>query len=268
MLQCISPHLTIDPVAYTALIEKQRHWLIRVRYACTYRHPSSIPLPQRFRNALPYVPFLNEAPSELAPPPRVAPHSHPDFDYGWGVGPLSDSFRGIYHLNGIHVRDPGHEAIEVYQRDKEEHVWTPLAKLGRTNEYIHPIVYHRMLVRGWDKHSPLKNGWVRLHRRLETDGRSRFWWCKVGEQGEAFVDGKVGKALPEWAILPESGRSGEKNYEREWYGLCEKTARTLKALGDAEDMEELDEEGNVDFLKSLDAKIDFQGAEMEAVSWP
>jgi hypothetical protein len=250
MLQCISPHLAIDHEAFYNYMAQYKRWLWRIRYACTYHHQtvlektmSSLPLP--------YIPFINPAPSELDPPKRDPPHAHPEFDFSWGTGPLVDSFGLLYHLNGTHMRRPGHEDVEVYDEQEKHYQWEPLRDVGLTNEYIHPIVHHRSVVRGWDKHSPLKVGWKRDHWR-GMDGKERFWWYKEGEKDKIV--------LPEWAILPD--QEGKPNFERAWYKQCEKSQKTREALS------KVKEHGQQDFLEALDKKIDFGFDARAQNHWP
>ncbi|KAF2132662.1 hypothetical protein P153DRAFT_382281 [Dothidotthia symphoricarpi CBS 119687] len=268
MLQCVSPFLTIDKSAFNDYLHKHQQWLNKIRFACTYHHTKSESTAQRLWHKVPNILHFNETPDALIPTPRDPPHAHKTFDYGWGIGPLKDPFSGIYYLNGTHPRDPGHEAIEAYHPKAKEQQWTPLTDLGRTHEYIHPIVYHRRLVRGWDAYSPLRQGWTRMHKRLEDDNKERFWWYKTSEADEAFRDGKPYKALPEWAILPEVGTPGPKNYEREWYRMCEKSEATVRALAKARDIDQVDGLGRPDFLKSLDVDIDFGVGKRATNQWP
>lgn len=247
MLQCISPHLTIDQAAFDDYLDQYKRWLFRIRFACTYHHQTTW---DNIKAYIPNVPLINPAPSELDPPKRDPPHAHVDFDFSWGTGPLVDSFGGMYHLNGTHMRVPGHEDVEVYEKD-EAPSWKPLRALGQTNEYIHPIVLHRSLVHGWDKHSPLKDGWDRKHRRGE-DGKARYWWF-MNDDPEKIE-------LPEWAILPDLPR--QKNFERAWYQKCEKTQRTLSKLKDVEEF------GGKDFLGRLDEEIDFGFDNKPQNEWP
>ncbi|KAH8725306.1 hypothetical protein GQ44DRAFT_707498 [Phaeosphaeriaceae sp. PMI808] len=212
MLQCISPHLAIDHEEYQKYLEQYMRWL---------------------------------------PPKRDPPHTHGDFDFSWGVGPIVDSFGGMYYLNGTHTRVPGHESVETYDAKEKEILWKPLSQIGLTNEYIHPIVLHRSIVRGWDKHSPLKEGWKRHHKR-GTDGKNRFWWYMDGEEGKL--------ELPEWAILQDQGNTP--NFERAWYMKCEKSNKTLSALKKDTDY------GDKDFLECLDEKIDFGFDNRPQNQWP
>jgi hypothetical protein len=251
MLQCISPHLTIDQTAFNNYLEQYKRWLFHIRFACTYHHPTKWDRIRAYLPKAPIIPFINPAPSELDLPKRDPPHKHPEFDFGWGTDPLVDSFRGIYHLVGSHTRSPGHEDVEVYNQEEDEWSWESLRKIGQTNEYIHPIAYYRSIVRGWDKHSPLRKGWAREHRRGD-DGKARFWWYM--RKGEETI------ALPEWAILPDLPQ--KPNFERAWYGKCEKTKKTLDSLSKVEAY------GTNDFLAILDKEIDFGFDERPQNQWP
>jgi len=251
MLQCVSPHLAIDHGAYTEYLSQYNRWLQRIRYACTYHHQSTWDKATSFLPNMPQIPFINPAPSTLDLPKRDPPHAHPEFDFGWGAGALVDSFGGMYYLNGSHMRVPGHEDVEAYNENEKHYHWKPLRDLGLTNEYIHPIVHHRSIIRGWDKHSPLKEGWNRGHWRGD-DGKERFWWYKDGEKDKI--------ALPEWAILPD--QHDRANFERAWYAKCEKTKKTRDAL------QKMKEFGEEDFLASLDQKIDFGFDNKHQNQWP
>jgi uncharacterized protein (DUF2235 family) len=248
MLQCISPLLAIDQVAFNNQIDQYQRWLYRIRFACTYHHPN---MWDGVKGFLPIIPLLNPAPSGLEAPKRDPPHPHPEFDFSWGTGPLVDSFGGIYLLNGSHPRRPGHEDVEVYDEKEDAYEWKSLRKLGRTNEYIHPIVFHRSIVHGWDKHSPLRKGWKREHRHGE-DGKARFWWY-MKKEDETI-------ALPEWAILRDVPE--RPNFERAWYKKCEKTKRTLEKL------DAMEGDGANDFLEILDRDIDFGFDDKPQSQWP
>ncbi|KAF2846854.1 hypothetical protein T440DRAFT_220749 [Plenodomus tracheiphilus IPT5] len=252
MLQCISPHLTIDRAAFEAYLAQYKRWLFRIRYACTYHHAGWGEWAWGFFPKPPHIPIINPAPSELAPPQRDPPHTHADFDFSWGTGPLVDSFTPMYHLNGTHLRRPGHEKVEEYNEEAKEYKWISLSEMGPTNEYIHPIVYHRSLVHGWDIHSPLKNKWKREHWRGK-DGKERFWWYKDGEKETC--------ALPEWAVLPNVSKD-EYNFERKWYSECEKSEKTLSSLGKVKVF------GDKDFLGVLDEQIDFGFDVQPQTQWP
>jgi hypothetical protein len=251
MLQCISPHLAIDHDAFNRYMDQYKRWLFRIRFACTYHHQNTWENVKSYIPGMPIIPFINPAPSDLDPPRRDPPHAHPNFDFSWGTGPLVDSFGGMYHLNGIHSRSPGHEDVETYDEEEEVYIWKPIRELGLTNEYIHPIVYHRSIIHGWDKHSPLREQWNREHRH-GNDGRARFWWYRDNEKDTI--------ALPEWAILPDS--EARPNFERAWYRRCEKTKKTLDKLA------EVEEYGKKDFLECLDEKIDFGFDDKPQNQWP
>jgi hypothetical protein len=251
MLQCISPHLTIDIDAFNGFIDQYKRWLFRTRFACTYHHETTWEgikshLPKR-----PRIPIIESEPSDLDPPRRDPAHAHPEFNLGWGTGRLVDSFGGMYHLLGSHSRRPGHEDVETYDEEEDEYVWRPIKEVGLTNEYIHPIAYHRSIVNGWDKHCPLKKHWNREHRHGK-DGSSRFWWYMDGE--------KDSNALPEWVIMPDA--KDKPNFERAWYGKCEKTIKPQGKDGKVKAL------GEKDFLQSLDEEIDFGFDEKPQNQWP
>jgi hypothetical protein len=252
MLQCVSPHLTIDQDAYNGFIDQYKRWLFRIRFACTYHHQTTwesikLHLPKR-----PRIPLLDKKTSELDPPRRDPVHTHPEFNFGWGTGRLVDSFGGFYHLLGSHTRLPGHEDVEIYDEEDDVYNWKPIKEVGLTNEYIHPIVYHRSVVHGWDKHCPLKKHWTREHRQGK-DGDARFWWYMKNE--------KDTNALPEWVILPDV--EGKPNFERAWYRKCEKADEAKKGkLGDIVAFVK------EDFLESLDEEIDFAFDEKPQNEWP
>ncbi|KAF1840427.1 uncharacterized protein K460DRAFT_297110 [Cucurbitaria berberidis CBS 394.84] len=252
MLQCISPHLTIDRAAFELYLAQYKRWLFRIRYACTYHHETWGDWAWSYVPKLPSIPIINPGPDEFTAPRRDPAHAHTDFDFSWGTGPLVDPFGGMYHLNGTHKRVPGHEDVETYDEKSKEPKWKPIRDIGQTNEYIHPIVHYRRLVRGWDTHTPLKDDWNRDHWRGK-DGKDRFWWYKNGEKDKC--------ALPEWAILPHVSDK-EYNFERKWYGECEKTKKTLDALAKVEEF------GQNDFLTTLDKKIEFGFDNKPQNLWP
>jgi hypothetical protein len=242
MLQCIAPYLTINTDAFNKHVAQYDQWLNKIRYACTYHHVARESTIEWLWHKVPDIPFIGEETDVLAAPKRELPHPHPEFDYGWGVGPIVDSYGGMYLANGTHTRQPGHEAAEVFDNESKKYKWKPINESGKTNEYIHPIVHHRRLVRGWDAHSPLRK-WTRIA------GDGRFWWHKEGESD---------RALPEWVIA----RSGPKrfSYERLFYAQCERSKKTLKALEK--------ETGGRDFLVDLDSKLDFNVVEKPVDQYP
>lgn len=252
MLQCISPHLAIDREAFEQQIAQYKRWLFRIRYACTYHHTTLTERVMGFLPKMPRIPLIHEGPDEFDPPPRDPVHAHPDFDFSWGTGALIDSYTPFYRLNGMHVRVPGHEEVEEYDKASKEPKDKWLITRGPTNEYIHPIVYMRSLVRGWDSHSPLRTGWIRDHWR-GTDGKERYWWHKDGEKHLCVI--------PEWAILPHLSDT-EYNFERYWYNECEKTKKTADALAKVEAF------GTNDFLETLDKHIDFGFDSKPQNLWP
>lgn len=236
MLQCISPHLTIDQTLFTAWTNQCQRWLDRIRYACTYHHPTIL---DNIKSNLPTVPLINPATSPLTPPKRDPPHTHPEFDYGWGTGPIIDSYTSFYLLAGAVPRVPGHCQAEIYDHQKEEEGLDDINKYGETNEYIHPICQYRNILRGPGENSALKEFTRKFQANPNAakEGEGRFWWYKNGET----------KGLPEWVILAH--KDGEVNYERTWYEMCEKTPKALETLKKAG--------YDKDFLEVLDSKCDF-----------
>lgn len=250
MLQCISPHLTIDHSEFMQFLDQYKRWLFRIRYACTYHHET---VTDKIKSYIPNIPIINPGPTDLDPPKRDPPHAHTEFDFSWGTGPLVDSYTGLYYLNGSHTRVPGHEGAEIYNDQEREYQWQPLRSLGPTNEYIHPIVYHRSIVHGWDTYSPLQTNWIRENDTGPTDSKRRFWWHKTGEEKKLW--------LPEWAILSQAQGF---NFERTWYENCEKTRKTLDMLAGNKDFGP-----GKDFLQTLDEKIDLDAFEnLPQTHWP
>ncbi|KAL6712012.1 hypothetical protein ACN47E_003055 [Coniothyrium glycines] len=249
MLQCVSPHLTIDREAYNLFLAQYKRWLYKLKFACTYHHKTTFEKFLALVPKLPSIPFINEAPDEFAPPPRVAPHLHKDFDFSWGTGPLIDSYTTMYRLNGEHRRTPGHEKIEEYDKTTKQPSLQLLTKRGATNEYIHPIVYFRSQVLGWDTHSPLTKAkkWERDHWR-SADGKERYWWYMEGERESC--------PLPEWAILPDASPQ-EFNFERKWFRECDKIEKKIDEFGK-----------NNDFLETLDEVVDFGFDKKAQNLWP
>ncbi|KAI4647944.1 hypothetical protein J4E93_004355 [Alternaria ventricosa] len=238
MLQVISPYLTIDRHAFQLSMDQYTRWLFRLRFACTYHHQNLL---QKAWNLLPKISIPGIGHDTLKPPPRSPPHSHTNFDFSWGTGPLVDSYSGIYYFIGSWQRMPGHEEVECYNEDTKAPKWTKLRDLGDTNEYIHPIAYYRHLVRGWDKHSPLKHNWNRGNWRTKEDDTARFWWYKDNEQEKG--------AIPEWIMMPD-GSADEYNYERMWYNKCEEVAGIMDKVVGKEDFR------GKGFLENLDKEID------------
>ena len=173
---------------------------------------------------------------------------------GWGLGPIVDSYGGIYKYNynsitklakgGARLRTPGYEEGELYIEDEKTHKssmkWWALTEEGHTNEYIHPIAYYRKLILpDPDPHSPIKD-WKRGSWEDQASGKVRFWWYKN--------EAEKSNALPEWAVLPERDMF---NFERHWYNLCDKTL-ALEKLANVEEFGP-----GKDFLEVLDKTIDF-----------
>jgi hypothetical protein len=254
MLQCISPHLTIDPTAFYAFANQYQRWLARNRYACTYHHPTWV---DSIKSSIPSIPLLNPGTDPLAPPRRDPPHAH-DFDYGWGTGPVVDSYGSFYKLAGSVPRVPGHCQTEIWDQESNETKLADINKYGSTHEYIHPICEYRRIARGHDKHSPLKDFTRKFESTNGTD-RGRFWWYKNGDT----------KGLPEWVILKHGEHGGvdldgcgkgDINFERSWYEACEKPAKTLGVLKAAG--------YEKDFLSKVDETVDFGVGQQDGWKYP
>ncbi|KAF1951904.1 hypothetical protein CC80DRAFT_495790 [Byssothecium circinans] len=252
MLQVISPHLTIDQSAFKSHMDQYKRWRDHVRYACTYHHAGWT---DWIASKLPTIPIINPAPDPLAPPKRDPVHTHPKFDYGWGTGPIVDSYEGLYKLAGPLPRVPGACKMDIYDPKSKEYKPDDLSKYGETNEYIHPICEYRKVIRGKEDNSALK-AFTRKYEK--TNGKGRFWWYRDGSQ----------KPLPEWVILEHHehaagvgvSEAGEVNFERAWYEQCELSQERrdkLKAAGYEKD-----------FLDALDEKNDFRVGEKEGWVYP
>ena len=243
MLQCIAPHLTIDQDAFKAGMLQYQRWLDRIRYACTYHHEGWL---DWVKDKIPNMPYINPADDELTPPKRDPPHAHPNFDYGWGVGPIIDSYGGLYRLAGAVPRVPGHCQAEIYDRTSDEQKLDDINKYGETNEYIHPICAYRDLIRGPEESSALKN----FERKFEAkaDGKGRYWWYRKGDP----------KPLPEWVILKHEDE--DVNFERSWYGQSERNENALEKLQKAGFKK--------DWLESLDERNDFSVKDKEGFEYP
>jgi hypothetical protein len=255
MLQCISPYLTIDPTAFYAWTDQYQRWLARIHYSCTYHHPTWL---DTIKSNIPSIPLINPDTDPLAPPARDPPHTHPEFEYGWGTGAIVESYGGMYRLAGAVPRVPGHCQGELYDHASAEAKLDDINKLGSTHEYIHPICEYRRIVRSFEANSALKS----FTRKFEpTDGsaKGRYWWYRNGEA----------KGLPEWVILAhgkhggadvDGSGKGDINFERAWYDACEKTEKTLGLLKKAG--------YERDFLSVVDERIDFGVGEKEAWVYP
>lgn len=165
----------------------------------------------------------------------------------------------MYVLNGTQPRNPGFEQAEVYDKETGEFGWKYLSKLGETNEYIHPLVFHRKSILGfhkWTTKHPLTD-WERTY-----DG-GRWWWHKTDDD-----DKKNRKRwLPEWAILPHADT--EFNYERVWYNEAKSMEQQLSTKTGLEKVKIFQKRKGVeeiDFLEKLDGEVDF--ANLPQTSWP
>jgi hypothetical protein len=223
-----------------------QRWLDRIRYACTYHHAGWT---DWVKDKIPNIPLINPSPDPLAPPKRSPVHQHPNFDFGWGCGPIVDSFTALYYLNGSVTRVPGHCDVEVYDPEEKEYKRTDINGYGETNEYIHPICYYRRLIRGVEKQSPLNDFERTFEVARGRGGKGRFWWRKKGDT----------RMIPEWIILPDVG-PGEVNFERTWYAQCEKTKERLAKLA---------ENGyKKDWLETLDDVNDFSVGDKKGWEYP
>ncbi|KAL5376314.1 hypothetical protein DPSP01_010541 [Paraphaeosphaeria sporulosa] len=243
MLHCISPHLTIDQDAFKSSLGQYQRWLARIRYACTYHHTTWL---DTIKSTIPNIPILNPATDPLLPPRRDPVHTHPEFDYGWGTGPIVDSYTGMYILNGSLPRVPGKLQTEVYDQKEEVATLDDISKFGETNEYIHPICEYRKIVRGKEDDSALK-AYTRKYEAAPGGKEGRFWWYRDG------------KRLPEWVIM-EHGDEGVVNFERTWYEMCETNEKAKSRLMEAG--------YEKDFLVALDEKVDFGVGEKPGYMYP
>lgn len=243
MLQCISPHLAIDAAGFNAWMSQYKRWQARIRYACTYHHTTWL---DNVKSYIPNIPVLNPETSPLEEPRRDPQHPH-DFDYGWGTGPIVDSYGGMYKLAGAVPRVPGHCKAEFYDEHEGATKLDDINKFGETHEYIHPICEYRRIVRSYEENSALRT-WTRQFKANEGSNKGRFWWVKN--------DTKV--RLPEWVILEhgtyggqdlDGDSKGEINFERAWYQECEKKDNVLEAFRAAG--------YEKDFLGMVDEKVDF-----------
>lgn len=264
MLQCISPYLAIDIDAFHASTAQYLNWLTTIRSNCTYYHDGWFDWAAK---KVPNIPLINPGPDALDPPKRYKAHAHPEFDYGWGTGPIVDSYGGMYKLSDTYDRVPGHCKIEIFNpTTKKHHLEDVLdAKHGKTNEYIHPICHYRDLIRGPEKNSALKDfkrtlsGVQRFDRKvvpkLDRGEEGRYWWIKDGDKEE--------RAVPEWVIL--NNRDGKLNFERHWYGKTEKTEKMKKKLVESKDGKKYD---GRDWLDVLDSEVDFVVGEKKPSEYP
>jgi hypothetical protein len=266
MLQCIAPHVDLDQAGFKFYLQQYQNWLKKLRFECTILHPqeSGGVLDTIWKTASWINPFKAEEPAAAkATSSGAKPHAHDKLYFGWGIGPIDDSYTKMYFANGApRPRQPGCEEMEI------EGKWLPIkGDASRptgflTNEYIHPLVQHRIETVGWAKwikwadlarpSTLALEGWKRkLHS--EKDGRTRYWWHSS--------DGEV--RLPEWCVLPDA--PNEINYERAWYtaaldmgkefGTEGLKGATVKATG-----------GN-DFLTKLDGQIKWRADMKPGNTW-
>lgn len=258
MLQCIAPYLDIDQDGFSAYLNQYQNWIKGLRKECFYIHPSRQSTFTKIWNKLPEIPLISSEPDPLADPPREKePHKH-DFDFGWGVGPIVDSYTIMYKGNGSpRARKPGHEEMEI------EGQWSPIKGLVsgpkptptgyKTREYIHPLVGYRNMLLGkwdldmWNQQSHPLAGWKR-DLRVEADGYSRYWWYAPG--------GIENDRLPEWCVLPNTAK--DVNYERTWYTTAQGLNQQISIKKD----EKASPKHEAGYLEDLDKKIRFDPKKM------
>jgi hypothetical protein len=247
MLQVISPYITIDQDGFHASMVQYQRWLDRVRYACTYHHAG---WKDWIQAKVPKIPFINTVDDSLTPPKKDPPHAHPNFDYGWGIGNIVDSYGGFYRLAGAVPRIPGHCQAEIFDPEKDEHVLVDINRYGKTNEYIHPICAYRNLIRGIGPNSPLYN----FDRKFEVNkdgdrkGKGKYLWYHKDDS----------ESIPEWVIMRH--KDEDVNFERSWYGQCEQTENTIKLLEAAKVKK--------DWLEEIDEKVDFGVGDKSGYVYP
>lgn len=243
MLQCIAPHLTIDQDAFKSILTQYQRFIARISHACTYHHPT---WQDTIKSKIPTIPFLNPDVDPLLPPKRDPVHTHPNINYGWGTGPIVDSYTGMYLLNGSLPRVPGKLTTEVYNAKEEMTTLDAISKLGQSNEYIHPICEYRKIVRGEKDESAL-GMFTRRHEKNEDGSDGRYWWYQDGNK------------LPEWVIL-EHEAEGIVNFERTWYEMCEQNDAAKERLKKAG--------YEKDFLATLDKAVDFAVGDQPGYLYP
>ncbi|KAJ5582992.1 hypothetical protein N7535_001612 [Penicillium sp. DV-2018c] len=107
--------------------------------------------------------------------------------YGWGTGPLKDSFTPFYYLNGSRKRTPG--GYDPFDENGK--------KLGETFEFIHPVVgFRKKQIKGYP---PIGHD-VKFERRKTADEK--------GCPGYVYDVGSSRRPLPEWRL------GGPGSYER------------------------------------------------------
>lgn len=260
MLQCISPYLAINVDAFHASTAQYLSWLQTIRTECTYYHDGWLDWAAK---KIPNIPKINPAPTSLDPPKRYKAHPHPEFDYGWGTGPIVDSQAGMYKLSETYPRVPGHCKMELYNPvSKVYDLDEVYNREGKTNEYIHPICHYRDLVRGPEKNSALRDfkrtlsGLNEFKRDVKPDRKKgeegRYWWIKNDEPEI--------RAVPEWVIL--NNKDGKLNFERHWYEKAEKSEKLLEKLNAIEKYR------NKDWLQVVDSEVDFAVGKKEPEEYP
>ncbi|KGO69403.1 protein of unknown function DUF2235 [Penicillium italicum] len=108
--------------------------------------------------------------------------------YGWGTGPLKDSFTPFYYANGSERRTPGR--YDPFDKDGN--------MLGETFEFVHPVVGFRE--KQIKEYTPIGPN-VKFARRKVVDEK--------GRPGYVYDLGDSHKPLPEWRL------GGIDSYERQ-----------------------------------------------------
>lgn len=171
----------------------------------------------------------------------------------------------MYALNGTHARAPGFEKTETTDPDTKEYGWVDIKKLGESNEYIHPLVFHRKTCVGWHQ-------WTTKHPLTEWQRSfegGRWWWHRQTDKNRQAEDARW---LPEWVIHKHT--DAEINYERTWYTEAVSMEQQFSAKTNLERVKKVTllkkpkkrVVQEVDFLEKLDGEVNF--AKVPETSWP
>ena len=270
MLQCIAPHVDLDQGGFKFYLQQYQDWLKKLRFECTVIHPQEAGIAGGFidkiwKTASWINPFKAEEPASFnVASPIAPPHAHDKLYFGWGIGPILDSYTKLYFANGDpRPRQPGREEMEI------EGEWSPIKGTPShptgflTNEYIHPLVQHRIETLKWAqwikwaefaRPTPLPLEKWKRELRVEDDGRTRYWW-RSG-------DGEV--QLPEWCVLPDT--MNEINYERAWYTAALKMGKKVNPEG-LKAGDEVEAAGGGDFLARLDGEVKWRPQMRPGNTW-
>ncbi|KAJ5467614.1 hypothetical protein N7475_005366 [Penicillium sp. IBT 31633x] len=170
MLDQIKPHLSLNEEYLTEEREAREYHMSTLEVTTTHDKSWGAWIKRKAGE----INFVFKNPSMSA-----AKHVDKHRSYGWGTGPLKDSFTPFYYLNGSKRRTPG--GCDPFDEDGKQ--------LGETFEYIHPVVGFRQ--KQIKDYMPIGNG-VKFNR-----------WEAVDEKGHpSYVydlgDGR--KSLPEWRL--------------------------------------------------------------------